>query len=90
MLTCPDEQATAQLGEDLAMALRRGDLVSLSGDLGAGKTFIARALIRAAADDATLEVPSPTFTLVQSYQLPDDGDGLEISHFDLFVNGKMC
>ena len=63
----PDEQATARLGEDIAMALRAGDVLALSGDLGAGKTTLARGLIRAMAGDAGLDVPSPTFTLVQSY-----------------------
>src|SRR5690606_39886441 len=63
----PDEAATARLGEDLAMALKAGDVLALRGDVGAGKSTLARALIRALADDGTLEVPSPTFTLVQSY-----------------------
>ncbi|TIT21288.1 MAG: ATP-binding cassette domain-containing protein, partial [Mesorhizobium sp.] len=62
-----DEAATARLGEDLAMSLRIGDVLALKGDLGAGKSTLARALIRALADDAGLDVPSPTFTLVQSY-----------------------
>ncbi|CAM5532018.1 tRNA threonylcarbamoyl adenosine modification protein YjeE [Aquamicrobium terrae] len=75
----PDEAATARLGEDLAMALRPGDVLALSGDLGAGKSTLARALIRALADDAALEVPSPTFTLVQSYE-----GRLPVHHFDLY------
>jgi len=74
-----DEAATARLGEDLAMALRPGDVLALSGDLGAGKSTLARALIRALADDPGLDVPSPTFTLVQSY----DGR-LPVHHFDLY------
>ncbi len=75
----PDEAATQRLGEDLAMALRTGDVLALSGDLGAGKSTLARALIRARADDPALDVPSPTFTLVQSYE-----GRLPVHHFDLY------
>ncbi len=75
----PDEAATARLGEDLAMALRAGDAIALEGDLGAGKSTLARALVRALADDAKLEVPSPTFTLVQSYETR-----VPVHHFDLY------
>jgi len=74
-----DEAATARLGEDLAMALRPGDVLALKGDLGAGKSTLARALIRALADDAGLDVPSPTFTLLQSYDTR-----VPVHHFDLY------
>ena len=75
----PDEGATRRLGSDLALALRPGDCVALSGDLGAGKSTFARAAIRSIADDPDLEVPSPTFTLVQSYDLR-----FPVAHFDLY------
>ncbi|RWD02901.1 MAG: tRNA (adenosine(37)-N6)-threonylcarbamoyltransferase complex ATPase subunit type 1 TsaE [Mesorhizobium sp.] len=74
-----DEAATARLGEDLAMALRPGDVLALKGDLGAGKSTLARSLIRALADDAGLDVPSPTFTLVQTYDTR-----FPVHHFDLY------
>lgn len=74
-----DEDATERFGEDLAIALRPGDLVALEGDLGMGKTALARAVIRALADDRALEVPSPTFTLVQAYGLR-----IPVHHFDLY------
>ena len=77
-----DDAATARLGEDLTLALKAGDCLALSGDLGAGKSSLARALIRAMADDDALDVPSPTFTLVQSYELR-----IPISHFDLYRLG---
>jgi tRNA threonylcarbamoyl adenosine modification protein YjeE len=74
-----DEQATVRLGEDLALALKAGDVLALHGDLGAGKTALARAIIRALAVSPDLEVPSPTFTLVQSYEAR-----LPVQHFDLY------
>jgi N-acetylmuramate 1-kinase len=75
-----DEAATQALAEDVAVFLARGDVVALSGGLGAGKTTFARALLRAVADDPGLEVPSPTFTLVQTY----GGRRLPVTHFDLY------
>jgi N-acetylmuramate 1-kinase len=63
-----DEEATRLLGDDLAAVLKPGDLVFLEGDLGAGKSTLARAIIRSLADDPEHEVPSPTFTIVQPYE----------------------
>jgi tRNA threonylcarbamoyladenosine biosynthesis protein TsaE len=63
----PDDAATIAFGGELAGMLRSGDIVSLEGDLGAGKSALARATIRALAGDPELEVPSPTFALVQPY-----------------------
>jgi tRNA threonylcarbamoyl adenosine modification protein YjeE len=82
-LTLADERATAHLMADLALLVGRGDVITLSGDLGAGKTAAARAMIRHLARDATLEVPSPTFTLAQSYDLAS----LPVLHADLYRVG---
>jgi tRNA threonylcarbamoyl adenosine modification protein YjeE len=75
-----DEAATLRLMADIAAAIAPGDLITLSGDLGAGKTTFARALIRHLAGDPNVEVPSPTFTLVQAYEL----NGFSIVHADLY------
>lgn len=76
----PNEQATEALGATLAARLKPGDVVGLKGDLGAGKTTLARAIIRAAAADPDLIVPSPTFTLVEVYDTPRGA----YWHFDLY------
>lgn len=79
-LFLPDVAATERLGATLAKRLRSRDVVALEGGLGAGKTTLARAILRAAAGDDTLVVPSPTFTLVEVY---DTRRGA-FWHFDLY------
>jgi tRNA threonylcarbamoyl adenosine modification protein YjeE len=79
-LALSNETATAHLMADLALLISPGDVVTLSGDLGAGKTAAARAMIRYLAGDDGVEVPSPTFTLAQSYDLPP----FPLVHADLY------
>jgi tRNA threonylcarbamoyladenosine biosynthesis protein TsaE len=78
-LSLPDEAATQALGRAVAAALRAGEAVCLFGPLGAGKSTLARALIRALTTPDE-DVPSPTFTLVQFYE----GARLNVAHFDLY------
>jgi tRNA threonylcarbamoyladenosine biosynthesis protein TsaE len=80
MIALEDEAATAALAGSLAAVLRRGDVVALSGDLGAGKTSFARGVIHALGWHG--EVPSPTYTLVQSYDPPDVR--VPVWHIDLY------
>ena len=75
-----DDAATAAFGARLAATLQPGDLVLLEGGLGAGKTALARAIIRTLIEDPKLDVPSPSFALVQPYQ----GNGHSILHADLY------
>jgi tRNA threonylcarbamoyladenosine biosynthesis protein TsaE len=79
MVRLPDEAATAALACRVAEAAREGDVIALAGDLGAGKTTLARAFV--AARGGGEDVPSPTFTLAQSYDTPD---GPTLWHFDLY------
>jgi tRNA threonylcarbamoyladenosine biosynthesis protein TsaE len=78
-LDLPDADATARLGAQIAGLLRLGEAVCLYGPLGAGKSTLARALIRALTRPDE-DVPSPTFTLVQIY----DGPEFPLAHFDLY------
>lgn len=80
VVALPDLDATLALGARLARLLRPGDAVLLQGPLGAGKSELARALIRTAAGDPALEVPSPSYTLVQAYDTPLG----VLHHFDLW------
>lgn len=81
--TLDDEAATGRFAAALAPLLAVGDAVLLEGDLGAGKSTLARALIRARSGLPDLEVPSPTFTLQQVYDLAD----LALFHYDLYRLG---
>ena len=74
----PDLAATAHLAGRIAPRLRRGDAVALWGGLGAGKTTLARDILQALG--VVEDVPSPTFTLVQTYETP----GLSVAHYDLY------
>jgi tRNA threonylcarbamoyladenosine biosynthesis protein TsaE len=76
----PDDDATAALGARLASELKPGDLVLLEGGLGAGKTALARAVIRTLTGDPRLDVPSPSFALVQPYE----ANGRPVLHADLY------
>ena len=78
MFELVDLNATQQFARRLAPLLQQGDVIALKGAIGVGKTAFARALIRALGGNE--EVPSPTFTLVQTYDL----DRLTVWHFDLF------
>ena len=78
-LLLDDEAATGRLAQALARVLAPGDVVALSGPLGSGKSALVRAIVRALGRPDE-EVPSPTFTLVQTYDLPD----FTLWHFDLY------
>lgn len=74
------ENETITQAEKFSSRLRKGDLILLNGTLGMGKSVFARSLIRTLLDDKTLEIPSPTFTLVQSYEGPQ----CPVYHYDLY------
>ena len=82
VLSCEPE--TERLGACIAAGLRPGDLIALSGGLGAGKTTLARAILRSLG--VAEEVPSPTFTLVQRYE----STSLAVHHFDLYRLGAAA
>lgn len=74
------EKETAKLARDLAASLQKNEIILLHGTLGMGKTVFARSLIRALTQKQELNIPSPTFTLLQIYETPD----IPIYHFDLY------
>lgn len=74
------EADTIRVATAFAKTLKPGDIVTLHGDLGAGKSVFCRAVIRALAGDPDLDVPSPTFPLLQTYDTPRG----EVWHFDLY------
>jgi tRNA threonylcarbamoyladenosine biosynthesis protein TsaE len=76
----PDLSATEALAARLAARVRPGDAILLKGPLGAGKTAFARAFLRAVTQNSALDVPSPSYTLVQTYETPLG----PIHHFDLW------
>jgi len=79
-LALPDEAATQVLGQKLAVRLKTGDVIALSGDLGSGKTTLVRSLVQCLMQ-AEIPVPSPTFTLVQHYNAPNK---LTLAHYDWY------
>jgi tRNA threonylcarbamoyladenosine biosynthesis protein TsaE len=80
LVDLPNLPATEALAAAVATLARPGDAILLEGELGAGKTAFARGFLRAACNEPTLDVPSPTFTLVQTY----DSKRGPVHHFDLW------
>jgi len=74
-----DEETTQRLGADVSLVLQQGDMICLSGELGAGKSFLARSIIQTLAQNPNLEVPSPTYTICQHYETVPP-----IAHYDLY------
>jgi tRNA threonylcarbamoyladenosine biosynthesis protein TsaE len=83
MIVLASEDDTALLGEALSEICAAGDLIALYGDLGAGKSALCRAFVRALTSEDQ-DVPSPTFTLVQSYETPEE----TVYHYDLYRLNK--
>ncbi len=83
LVELPTRRATIRLGRALAANVRPGDLVVLDGGLGAGKTFLVRAMLRALGVGEAVPVPSPTFTLMNEYG-PDVGARVPVVHADLY------
>lgn len=79
-ITTTSESETRLLAQRIAAGLRAGDVIALRGELGAGKSVFARAIIQAIGGSQTADVPSPTYSLVQTYEL----ERLTVAHFDLF------
>ena len=77
-ITLPNESATIALGQLLIKHLSVGSVVALTGGLGAGKTTLVRGMLQSVLGD--IDVPSPTFTLVQTYELPE----FEVWHCDMY------
>lgn len=80
LVELPGLAATEALAAAVAALARTGDAILLEGEFGAGKTAFARGFLRAATGDPSLDVPSPSFTLVQSYATPAG----TVHHFDLW------
>ncbi len=78
----PDEAATDELGAALARAMAPGLVIYLHGDLGAGKTALTRALLRASGHQGT--VKSPTYTLSEPYRVHQNGAPINVIHYDLY------
>lgn len=74
------EEETGEIAKNFASKLDVGDIICLYGDIGAGKSVFARAMIRKLINNPDEDVPSPTFTLVQNYE----ADGMSIYHYDLY------
>ncbi|MCK5284974.1 MAG: tRNA (adenosine(37)-N6)-threonylcarbamoyltransferase complex ATPase subunit type 1 TsaE [Alphaproteobacteria bacterium] len=75
-----NENETVQIAQDLAQKIKQNDIILLHGNLGMGKSVFARAIIKKLTNNADLEVPSPTFTLLQTYEISCG----QIYHFDLY------